>query len=95
MVKAGALKAVFAFAIMLDMDMKYWSTSLLLNLSMSADVFKEAIIEVGGVRVLINIAVCDMDDPRVAMQAAKTLIMLGFIGMVYMLPTYSARDLYC
>lgn len=78
-VKAGALKAVLAFAMMDDVDVKFWSTSLLLNLSMSADVLKEEIVKEGGIRILIDLAVSDTDEPQIAMQAAKTLIMLGFI----------------
>ena len=85
MIKAGALKAVLIFAMMEDVDVKFWSTSLLLNLSMSADVLKEEIVKEGGVRVLIDLAVSDTDEPQIAMQAAKTLIMLGFIGNVHVI----------
>lgn len=81
-VKAGALRAVMVFAMMDDVDVKFWSTSLLLNLSMSADILKEEIVKEDGVRILIDLAISDTDEPQIAMQAAKTLIMLGFIGKI-------------
>ena len=71
-----------AFAMMDDVDVKFWSTSLLLNLSMSADILKEEIVKEDGVGILIDLAISDTDEPQIAMQAAKTLIMLGFIGKV-------------
>ncbi|XP_028401066.1 uncharacterized protein LOC114524145 [Dendronephthya gigantea] len=78
-VKAGALKAVLQLSMMADIDMKLWATSLLLNLSMSADVPKEEIIKSGGVKVLIDLALSETDEPQIATQAAKTLVMLGFL----------------
>lgn len=48
---------------------------------MSAEVLKEEIVKSGGVKVLIDLAVNDTDEPQIAMQAAKTLVMLGFLGM--------------
>ena len=74
-----------------DIDMKFWSTSLLLNLSMSAEVPKEEILKNGGVKVLIDLAVSDTDEPQIAIQAAKTLVVLGFLGMSVMLWLNSCR----
>lgn len=65
-----------------DIDMKFWATSLLLNLSMSAEELKEDIVRSGGVKVLIDLAVSDTDEPQIAIQAAKTLVMLGFLGKI-------------
>lgn len=91
MVKAGALKAVLQLSMMADIDMKLWATSLLLNLSMSADVPKEEIIKSGGVKVLIDLAVSETDEPQIATQAAKTLVMLGFLGMEWEEDFFSVR----
>ena len=86
--KAGALKAVLQISMMDDIDMKFWSTSLLLNLSMSAEVLKEEVVKSGGVKVLIDLAVNDTDEPQIAIQAAKTLVMLGFLGMHILIRNY-------
>ena len=93
-VKAGALKAVLQISMMDDIDMKFWSTSLLLNLSMSAEVLKEEIVKSGGVKVLIDLAVNDTDEPQIAIQAAKTLVMLGFLGRKIVLDNIFTSDIH-
>ena len=79
--KAGALKAVLQISMMDDIDMKFWSASLLLNLSMCSEVLKEEIVRNGCVEILIHLAVSVSDEPQIAIQAAKTLTMVGFLGM--------------
>ena len=72
-----------------DIDMKFWSTSLLLNLSMCDDVFKEEIVKSGAVKILIHLAVSDSDEPQIAIRAAKTLTMLEFLGIYSKTPGLS------
>lgn len=74
------LKAVLMFAVSDDTDLQYWATALLLNMSMMSDEVKEEIIRLGGIKPLIELAISDSEQPQIAAQAAKTLVMLGFIG---------------
>ncbi|CAB4015539.1 E3 ubiquitin- ligase RNF123, partial [Paramuricea clavata] len=78
-----------------DVDMKFWSTSLLLNLSMSAEILKEEIVKSGAVKVLIDLAVSDTDEPQIAIQAAKTLVMLGFSDSPFIVDLKSSSSSSC
>ena len=69
------------FSVSEDTDLQYWASALLLNMSMMSDEVKEEIIRLGGIRPLIELAIIsDSEQPQIAAQAAKTLVMLGFVG---------------
>ena len=80
LINDGALEAVLFFLHSSDSDLQYWSSALLLNLSMTSDSVKEEIIRLGGIKPLIELAIGDSEQQSVAAQSAKTLVMLGFVG---------------
>ena len=79
-VSDGVIKAVLAFSQSEDSDLQFWASALLLNLTMSSDQVKEEIVKLGGLKPLIELAISDSREPGTATQAAKTLVMLGFVG---------------
>ena len=53
----GVLDAILHFAKSTDVNVQFWASALLLNLSMITDEVKEAIIRAGGIHVLLEMAV--------------------------------------
>ena len=80
MIEDSVLKAVLAFSISEDSDLQFWASALLLNMAMSSDEVKKEIIRLGGLKPLMELAINDSGHPQCASQAAKTLVMLGFLG---------------
>ena len=77
----SVLDAILHFAKSSDVEVQFWASALLLNLSMISDEVKEAIIRSGGVHVLLEMAVSgdEVDLPDIATSATKTLVMMGFL----------------
>lgn len=82
---------MLGFAQSEDSDLQFWASALLLNLTMTSDQVKEEIVKCGGLKALIELAISDSREPATASQAAKTLVMLGFVGKnnYYMNLSYS------
>lgn len=49
-------------------------------MAMTSDEVKREIIRLGGLKPLMELAIGDSDHPQCATHAAKTLVMLGFLG---------------
>ena len=76
----GCLKAILTYAVSSDSELQLWASALLLNVAMMSDEIKGEIIRLGGLKPLMELAIGDSDHPRCAIHAAKTLVMLGFLG---------------
>lgn len=77
----GVLDAILHFAKSSDVEVQFWASALLLNLSMISDEIKESMIRCGGVHILLEMAVSgdEVDLPDIATNATKTLVMMGFL----------------
>ena len=49
-------------------------------MAMTSDDVKKEIIMLGGLKPLMELAIGDSDHPQCSTHAAKTLVMLGFLG---------------
>ena len=76
----GCLKAVLAYSESADTELQFWASALLLNMAMTSDGVKKEIIMLGGLKSLMELAIGDSDHPQCSAHAAKTLVMLGFLG---------------
>ena len=76
----GCLKAVLAYSVSTDSELQFWASALLLNMAMTSDDVKKEIIMLGGLKPLMELAIGDSDHPQCSTHAAKTLVMLGFLG---------------
>ena len=76
----GCLKAVLAYSVSSDSELQFWASALLLNMAMTSDDVKKEIIMLGGLKPLMELAIGDSDHPQCSAHAAKTLVMLGFLG---------------
>ena len=76
----GCLKAVLTYTVSSDSELQFWASALLLNMAMMSDEVKRGIIRLGGLKPLMELAIGDSDHPQCATHAAKTLVMLGFLG---------------
>lgn len=79
--RSGVVNAILHFAKSGDVSVQFWASALLLNLSMISDEVKDSIIRNGGVHILLEMAVSgdDVDLPDISTNAAKTLVILGFL----------------
>ncbi|XP_032239903.1 uncharacterized protein LOC5514394 isoform X2 [Nematostella vectensis] len=75
----GPLEAILTFSQSTETDLQYWSSAVLLNLVMQFDKIKTEIIKLGGVKTLIELSISDCEHPSIPTNAAKTLVMLGFV----------------
>ena len=71
---------MLAYSVSADSELQFWASALLLNMAMTSDVVKKEIIMLGGLRPLMELAIGDSDHPQCSTHAAKTLVMLGFLG---------------
>lgn len=78
-IEDGCLKAILTYAVSSDSELQLWASALLLNVAMMSDEVKGEIIQLGGLKPLMELAIGDSDHPRCATHAAKTLVMLGFL----------------
>ena len=76
----GCLKAILTYSVSSDSELQFWASALLLNMAMTSDEVKREIIRLGGLKPLMELAIGDSDHPQCATHAAKTLVMLGFLG---------------
>lgn len=74
------MKAVLTYSMSSDSELQFWASALLLNMAMMSDGVKQEIIQLGGLKPLVELAIGDSDHPQCATHAAKTLVMLGFLG---------------
>lgn len=74
---------MLAYSISADSELQFWASALLLNMAMTSDDVKKEIIMLGGLKPLMELAIGDSDHPQCATHAAKTLVMLGFLGELH------------
>lgn len=88
--RSGVVNAILHFAKSGDVSVQFWASALLLNLSMISDEVKDSIIRNGGVHILLEMAVSgdDVDLPDISTNAAKTLVILGFLGQCWLTFVY-------
>ncbi|XP_066278423.1 uncharacterized protein [Branchiostoma lanceolatum] len=79
-VEAGILDTILLFSQTSDPDLTFWAAALLLNLAMTSDVVKVAILKAGGLSSLLELAIGEHENTQIITMAAKTLTMLSFIG---------------
>eukprot|EP00058_Branchiostoma_floridae_P023406 XP_002608896.1 hypothetical protein BRAFLDRAFT_85546 [Branchiostoma floridae] len=79
-VEAGILDTILLFSQTSDPDLTFWAAALLLNLAMTSDVVKVAILKSGGLSSLLELAIGEHENTQIITMAAKTLTMLSFIG---------------
>ena len=77
------MKAVLAYTVSSDSELQFWASALLLNMAMMSDEVKRETIRLGGLKPLMELAIGDSDHPQCATHAAKTLVMLGFLGELF------------
>ena len=73
---------MLAYSVSADSELQFWASALLLNMAMTSDDVKKEIILLGGLKPLMELAIGDSDHPQCSTHAAKTLVMLGFLGEV-------------
>ena len=71
---------MLAYSVSTDSELQFWASALLLNMAMTSDDVKKEIIMLGGLKPLMELAIGDSDHPQCSTHAAKTLVMLGFLG---------------
>lgn len=71
---------MLAYSVSADSELQFWASALLLNMAMTSDDVKKEIIILGGLKPLMELAIGDSDHPQCSTHAAKTLVMLGFLG---------------
>ena len=71
---------MLAYSVSADSELQFWASALLLNMAMTSDDVKKEIIMLGGLKPLMELAIGDSDHPQCSTHAAKTLVMLGFLG---------------
>lgn len=76
---------MLAYSVSADSELQFWASALLLNMAMTSDDVKKEIIMLGGLKPLMELAIGDSDHPQCSTHAAKTLVMLGFLGESYIL----------
>ena len=74
---------MLAYSVSADSELQFWASALLLNMAMTSDDVKKEIIMLGGLKPLMELAIGDSDHPQCSTHAAKTLVMLGFLGELY------------
>ena len=64
------------------MEIQFWASALLLNLAMMSDEIKQIILQNGGLKVLLEMAVSGDENElaEIATNATRTLVVLGFVG---------------
>ncbi|XP_047128177.1 uncharacterized protein LOC100208776 [Hydra vulgaris] len=83
MLEYGVVNSILHFAKSGDVGVQFWSSALLLNISMLSDQMKETIIQNGGINILLEMAVSidEVDLPDIAINATKTLVSLGYLDL--------------
>ena len=68
-----------------DVEIQFWASALLLNLAMMSDEIKQIILQNGGLKVLLEMAVSGDENElaEIATNATRTLVVLGFVGKYF------------
>lgn len=94
LLKQGVINAILHFTKSADTSVQFWASALLLNLAMISDEIKEAIIRNGGIFILLEMAISgdEVEMPDIASNAAKALVILGFLDSVIEVQMQAGMD---